>query len=42
MKIALIILAIICIIGLALSLYIDLNNENSNEFVIAYVQLNMV
>lgn len=34
MKIALIILAITCVIGLALCLYIDLNDKNSTELTI--------
>ena len=34
MKIALIILAITCVIGLALCLYIDLNDKNSSELTI--------
>ena len=34
MKIALIILALICIPGLALCLYIDLNDKNSSELTI--------
>lgn len=34
MKIALIIFALICIPGLALCLYIDLNDKNSSELTI--------
>lgn len=34
MKIALIIFALICILGLALCLYIDLNDKNSSELTI--------
>ena len=34
MKIALIIFALICIVGLVLCLYIDLNDKNSSELTI--------